>query len=875
MAKLASLIVDLQLQSAQLRSGLDEANRKLEEFAKQAERTANVLEGVFTFEALKNGLVSLGTFIKGGADAADAMGELAESIGVPVESLSKLAYAATFSGSSTEAVGKALAKTTDLMSKALAPTSEQAALFSALGISVTDADEKLRAADAVFSDIAQRFAETEDGAAKTALAIRIFGDEGTKLVPLLNNGAAGLAAFGEEAARTGNVITEKGATSAGQFNDALDRLRKASEGLALSVAQDLAPSLAAFAEDLTITNGRAETFSEVSSGLANVMRTVASAAVLMAGGLEIITKAAAGAAAWTVALFDDDARGAKSAEAVKAAWASMREVGEREGRQIDAIWKKSGPGAAMAKDAAQAKPSADAYVAAIDRTKKAAERAAESQKKMAEAAKKAAEESAKALDEYVKAALSLERQHAAIDRAAAKRAAEANGMSATEGFSDMEDALSRMALAQKAAATMRSRATEREKDGDLIGADSATRKADELTELAERASGAVDAFRAMGKEAEDAAARMLEEQVAAVAALERTFDGIEQDVAARREALSGANADPAEGFTTFNAALDAMAVALKDEATLRSQAAELERAGKLGEARQALLAAESMRALADQTSAAADALAEMERARAGVPGELGGMLAGGMGSTTSAALQGVETGAAAGPVGAVVGGLVGLLSQSETFQNALGSLEEIFQTLADSVGMLIEPLMPLLVVVSEVAAGLGALFEALSPIVEFVARPLFEVFKGFGMVVLSIVKFIGEIINGLAGIFGFKNRLDLGGIGEAMARLESASYDSAKEQNKVAEAARESVGALNTVSWWRESLARFDSVEQGRTGGPQGGSTPPPAVVDNSQTNIEVNGVTDPVEVARQVEEKIADRKNRRTGGSRDEWMDP
>ena len=122
MAKLASLVVDLQLQSAQLRAGLDEANRKLDEFAKQSERTANVLEGVFTFEVLKEGLTTLASFVKGGADVADSMGDMAESIGVPVDALSRLSYAAQFSGSSTEAVAKALAKTADLMAKAATPT---------------------------------------------------------------------------------------------------------------------------------------------------------------------------------------------------------------------------------------------------------------------------------------------------------------------------------------------------------------------------------------------------------------------------------------------------------------------------------------------------------------------------------------------------------------------------------------------------------------------------------------------------------------------------------------------------------------------------------------------------------------------------------
>jgi hypothetical protein len=236
------------------------------------------------------------------------------------------------------------------------------------------------------------------------------------------------------------------------------------------------------------------------------------------------------------------------------------------------------------------------------------------------------------------------------------------------------------------------------------------------------------------------------------------------------------------------------------------------------------------------------------------------------GPAFSAVAQGVETGAAAGPIGAVVGGLVGLLSQSETFQNAMASLETIFQQLADSVGVLVEPLMPLLVVVGEVAAGLGALIEALSPIIEFVARPLFEVLKTFGIVVLSLVRLIGEIINSFVTMFGGKG-FDLSGVGKALGKLEAATYDSAKEQQKVADAARAAAeGTANVPAWWMADQARFSAVGPESTraptsGGEGGGST----VYDSSTYNINVTSEYDPVAVAEEVMDKIAEKKSRKT----------
>ncbi len=861
MAKLASLVVDLQLQSAQLRHGLDEANKKLEEFAKQSERTGNVIAGALSFDFLKDALGSLAGFIKSGADAADSMGDLAAAVGVPVEALSKLAYAGAFSAASTEMVGKALSKTADMMAKAADPASEQAAMFRAIGVEAADADGKLRASEAVFADIAQRFAETDDGAGKTALAMRLFGDEGTKLIPLLNNGKAGLAAFAEEAERTGNVITAKGSASAGDFNDALDRLKKASEGLAARVAQDLAPNMMALSETFTVGKGSAEAFDAVAQSLAGTVRVLASAAVLVGAAFESTGEILAGeGSALANLLGGDKAAAGRSADL---AGEKLRETFADTGKKLAAIWEEAGPGAVMARDSEKAKPAADSYVAAIDRTKKASEAAAEAQKKLAEAAKKAQEESAKALEDYVKAALALERQHAAIDRAAVARLGVADP---TAGFADEGDALSRMAQAQKDAASARDEAGKRDKDGDAIGADAALRRAAELEDLAARASSAADAFRSMEAAAIDTALWMDGQ----AAALSNQLADIDSAVEARRAAMTASDADPTAGFASFNAALDAMSTALKREATLRAEAAALERAGRLGEARQANLAAEATKALAENASVAADALKSMDEARANVPKDLAGMLKP-SGSAINATLEGVKTGASAGTVGAVVGGLVGLLSQSESFQGALSELESIFQRLADTVGLLVEPLLPLLTVVAEVAAGLGALIGALSPIVEFVAQPLFEVLKALGMVVLGLVKFIGEIINGIGELFGFKNKLNLSGIDAAMERLEGSSYEASKETRKLAEAARSATESTSGIpQWWRVELARFNAADPAtgaggaRPGAPSGGTT----VNDNSKTTINVNGETDPVRVADLVREHLED-KGKRSGGSK------
>jgi methyl-accepting chemotaxis protein len=118
MAKLESLIIDMQLESAQLRKGLDEIKKKLDETAKHA-------EGLLNFEVLKEvGHLAveagekLAEFVHHGAEVADQMGKMAQTAGTSVESFSRLAYAAGLSNVSNEDLGVAFKKLNGNISEA-------------------------------------------------------------------------------------------------------------------------------------------------------------------------------------------------------------------------------------------------------------------------------------------------------------------------------------------------------------------------------------------------------------------------------------------------------------------------------------------------------------------------------------------------------------------------------------------------------------------------------------------------------------------------------------------------------------------------------------------------------------------------------------
>lgn len=226
-AIIGALRVNLGLDSAAFTAGLKVAKGDLSGFSKFAATSMVALTGVAV------GLASaFGVAAKSAIDHADAMSKMAQKAGVSTEALSRLAYAANFSEVSLEDTTASLAKLSKTMADAAQNTKGTAAsAFAALGINVKDANGNLRDADQVFTDIADRFSRIEDGATKTALAQALFGKSGAQLIPVLNEGAAGLKKYADESDRVGNTISEKFAQDANRFNDSLTTISGVLKGV--------------------------------------------------------------------------------------------------------------------------------------------------------------------------------------------------------------------------------------------------------------------------------------------------------------------------------------------------------------------------------------------------------------------------------------------------------------------------------------------------------------------------------------------------------------------------------------------------------------------------------------------------------------------
>ena len=186
----------------------------------------------------------------------DALGKMSERTGLSTEMLSGLDTLARKSDTSIETLARGVAT----LSKGMADAAERgtgpvADGLRSLGISATEADGRLRSTDAVLADVTDALAGMENGAEKAAAAQRLFGGSGRDLIPLLNQGADGMARAAAEASALGLVWSDDTSQAAEDFGDALTDLRKVGDGWIQTVAQTYVPALRDLAQwTLSVTH---------------------------------------------------------------------------------------------------------------------------------------------------------------------------------------------------------------------------------------------------------------------------------------------------------------------------------------------------------------------------------------------------------------------------------------------------------------------------------------------------------------------------------------------------------------------------------------------------------------------------------------------
>lgn len=282
--------VELTLNDKQLTSGLKAVTSSLKSWGKGvgAIGAATTAAGL----AIEGGLAAA---VHSFVDTGDQLEKMSIRTGMSVEQLSLLSYAAGQSDASIEDVGTAAKHMAKFMLEAHAGSKEATDALDALGLKFDDL-RKLHP-----DELFQRFGKAIAGLPlntleRNGIALRIYGRDGLKLLPMLKELDALLA----EGTRMGMVVSAEDAHQAVELGDAWDRIVKTFKAGMFAVGAALGPELRGALDAIQgIATGTLR-WVQQNRDLAKTVAVVAAGLVLVGGVLTAIGLTATGIGfAWT------------------------------------------------------------------------------------------------------------------------------------------------------------------------------------------------------------------------------------------------------------------------------------------------------------------------------------------------------------------------------------------------------------------------------------------------------------------------------------------------------------------------------------------------------------------------------------------------
>ena len=280
--------VNLELLTAKFEQGVKQANGHLDSLSK----SASAANKVFGSLLVVGGGAAFTGIVKSSLDAANRLGDLSARLGVTVEGLSRLEYAAKLTGVSSNTLATGLQRMTRRVAEAAQGSGEAIGALNELGLSAEKLN-KLKPEEQfeVFADALEKVPNQAD---KVRLGMKLLDSEGVALLQTMKGGSAAIRVMGEESDKTGNTISTKFAEQATAANAAMIKLGAASVGLTNSLVSGLGPSIEAvahFLSDVTPQAGQAAATAlvkvrgvvvEVASDIAAFLEGVAGTASVIA-----------------------------------------------------------------------------------------------------------------------------------------------------------------------------------------------------------------------------------------------------------------------------------------------------------------------------------------------------------------------------------------------------------------------------------------------------------------------------------------------------------------------------------------------------------------------------------------------------------------
>lgn len=226
--------VEVYLDKTKFLKGLNDAKASMTKFANDIKQIGKISL------AAGLGLNAIGQLAaKRFATVGDTLAKMGKRTGMSAEALSEFKHAVDLSGASIEAFETSIRRMQRTIYDAEAGTKTAKDALAQLGLSLEQV--KGLKPEEQFELIADALSKVADPTTRAAIAMVIFGRSGTALLPMLEQGKAGIKAMREEAKKLGFTMSAEAAARAEILTDSFYRLKKVTDQVIINIGSALQP----------------------------------------------------------------------------------------------------------------------------------------------------------------------------------------------------------------------------------------------------------------------------------------------------------------------------------------------------------------------------------------------------------------------------------------------------------------------------------------------------------------------------------------------------------------------------------------------------------------------------------------------------------
>ncbi len=271
MARVGSVSIDLNANSAKLVKELAKANRATKGFAKVMRTNfAPAVRQARNFAALAGGAASTAivAVTRNTIKWAGQTAKVADKLGIAVDELEGLRLAARLNNIETTKLDTALQRATRRIAEAAKGTGEAKTAFRELGINAQELNKL--PLEQKFGAIVDALQRTGNQADRVRLAFKIFDTEGVDLVRFAEEGSEGLRAVTDQARAMGLALSEVDVRQLETAGTAIETAKASAQGLGRQIAVGVSPFVEAIANLFTQVAAGSDGIADAVTGAAEI-----------------------------------------------------------------------------------------------------------------------------------------------------------------------------------------------------------------------------------------------------------------------------------------------------------------------------------------------------------------------------------------------------------------------------------------------------------------------------------------------------------------------------------------------------------------------------------------------------------------------------